>query len=109
MSISVKVIRPSGVLDGASTNQLRGEITEILSTKPDVVLINLQDITFMDSSGLGALVIALKKIRTIGGRLCICSINEQIRMLFELTSLDQIFEIYKDQNAFNEAILSGKK
>jgi anti-anti-sigma factor len=44
-----------------------------------MVLIDFQDVTFMDSSGLGALVLALKTVRAAGGKLFICSVNEQIK------------------------------
>jgi len=54
----------------------------------------------MDSSGLGALVLALKAVRMAGGRLFVCSINEQIRILFELTSMDRVFEIFETPEEF---------
>jgi anti-anti-sigma factor len=107
MSRTVKVIRPNGVLDGTKTAQFRGEINDVLNPMPDLLLVDLKEVTFMDSSGLGALVIALKKVRTKGSQLCVCSANEQIRMLFELTSLDQVFHIFENQEAFNRAVLSG--
>jgi anti-anti-sigma factor len=62
-----------------------------------MILINLQEVTFMDSSGLAALVISLKTVRSAGGRFCICSINDQVRLLFELTSMTQVFEIFGSQ------------
>ncbi|TAF22472.1 MAG: anti-sigma factor antagonist [Oscillatoriales cyanobacterium] len=92
MSPVVKIIQPSGILDG--------------TTGADVVLIDFTDVTFMDSSGLGALVLALKTVRAAGSQLVVCSINEQIRILFELTSMDRVFEIFPTRDAFNSKILS---
>ena len=94
MSPVVKIIQPSGILDGTKASQFRQEISDLVEAGADVVLIDFQDVTFMDSSGLGALVLALKTVRAAGSQLVVCSINEQIRILFELTSMDRVFEIF---------------
>ncbi|NES24112.1 MAG: STAS domain-containing protein [Symploca sp. SIO3E6] len=104
MSAVVKVVRPSGILDGTKAGQFRQEITKLVESNVDIVLIDFADVTFMDSSGLGALVLALKTVRAAGGKLFICSVNDQIRMLFELTSMDRVFEIHENREAFENAI-----
>ncbi len=107
MSLRVKIIEPTGILDSTKTNQFRGEVNEIVSNGVDVVLVDLKDVTFVDSSGLGALVVALKTVRTSGGKFYICSINEQVKILFELTSMDRVFEVYENREAFDAAVLTG--
>lgn len=109
MSSIVKVIKPSGILDGTKTNQFRQEVSGCVEEGADIILINFKDVTFMDSSGLGALVLALKTVRASGGKLFICSINEQIRMLFELTSMDRVFEIFSNQEAFETVVLKKQE
>ncbi|NET57772.1 MAG: STAS domain-containing protein [Symploca sp. SIO2E6] len=106
MSSVVKVVRPSGILDGTKAGQFRQEITKLVESNVDIVLIDFADVTFMDSSGLGALVLALKTVRAAGGKLFICSVNDQIRMLFELTSMDRVFEIHENREAFEESVAS---
>lgn len=103
-----EVVRPTGILDGTQAIQLRQQISEKLDKKTDIVLIDLQEVTFIDSSGLGALVSALKMVRTRGGKLYVCSINDQVRMLFELTSMDRVFKIYKDEYTFKNEALEKK-
>lgn len=105
MSPIVKVVQPSGILDGTKAGEFRQEISDVVENGANVVLIDFRDVTFMDSSGLGALVLALKTVRASGGKLFICSINEQVKMLFELTSMDRVFEIFANQEEFNKAIL----
>lgn len=107
MSRQVKIFQPTGILDGAKANQLRREISDAVSVGSDTVLLDLQGVTFMDSSGLGALVSSLKTVRSAGGQLYICSITNQVKMLFELTSMDRVFEIYPDQNTFSQAVLAA--
>lgn len=99
-----KVIQPAGILDSAKGSEFRQEIGEIVENGTNIVLIDFQDVTFMDSSGLGALVLALKTVRAAGGKLFICSINEQIRMLFELTSMDRVFQIFPNRDEFASTI-----
>lgn len=107
MSPVVKIVQPSGILDGTKAGQFRQEISNLVDNGANIVLIDLKEVTFMDSSGLGALVLALKTVRAAGGKLFICSINEQVKMLFELTSMDRVFEIYANRDAFNNALLSA--
>jgi anti-sigma B factor antagonist len=100
MEANIKVIQPAGVLDGTQTHQFRGELNDVVSTGASLILVDLQNVTFMDSSGLAALVTAFKTVRSTGGKLCVCSVNQQIKMLFELTSMDRVFEIFADRDAF---------
>lgn len=106
MNPVVKVVQPSGILDGTKVGQFRQEIANLVDSGVDMVLVDFQDVTFMDSSGLGALVLALKTVRAAGGKLFICSVNEQIKMLFELTSMDRVFEIFANREEFENAIVS---
>jgi anti-anti-sigma factor len=106
MSPVVKVVHPTGILDGTKAQQFREEISQLVEQKTEVVLIDFKNVTFMDSSGLGALVLALKTVRAAGGKLFICSVNDQIKMLFELTSMDRVFEIFADYDAFNRHLAS---
>lgn len=100
---TVKVVEPVGILDGTNAGQIRATINETMNDGADIILIDLSGVTFMDSSGLGGLVTALKDVRMTGGRLCVCSINDQVRILFELTSMDKVFEIYENRVAFERA------
>lgn len=104
--LKLEVVRPSGILDATQANQFRREVSYRLEKKPEILLINLQNVTFIDSSGLGALVSALKMVRMAGAKLFICSINDQVRMLFELTSMDRVFKVYPDEETFNKEVLS---
>jgi anti-anti-sigma factor len=97
MNLNVKVVQPSGLLDSTRAFQFREEINEYVANNAEIIIVDFQDVTFMDSSGLGALVMALKTVRTAGGQIFVCSINEQIRLLFELTNMDRIFDIFPNR------------
>jgi len=99
--LTTEIIEFSGILDGTRTQELRDRINQAIEQGAKTILVDLTEVTFMDSSGLGALVTALREVRAIGGKLCICSVNEQVRILFELTSMDRVFEIFRDQSDFH--------
>lgn len=104
MSQTIKHLQPSGILDSTKAGQFRDEVSALVQSGADAILIDLKDVTFIDSSGLGALVAALKTVRSAGGKLFICSINEQVRMLFELTSMDRVFEVFSSREEFEQKL-----
>ena len=71
-----------------------------MTTGVDVVLIDLQKVTFMDSSGLGGLISAQRIVQTANAQLFVCSVNNQVNMLFELTRINQLFEIFAEREEF---------
>jgi anti-anti-sigma factor len=106
MSDQVKIMQPSGRLDVTTAADFRRQVNDIasLATPPKYLLVDLEEITFMDSSGLGALVSALKSIRSSNGDMVICGANDQVQMLFELTSMTKIFKIYPTIDEFNATL-----
>jgi len=104
MNPDIKIVQPNGVLDGSEANQLRAEIDQIVQSGATCVLVDMKDITFIDSSGLGALVQSFKSARAAGAKFCVCSVSDQARMLFEITGMDQFFEIFPTQRDFHKAV-----
>ena len=106
MTLSVKVLELTGILDGIRGNELRREVSGILANGADILLIDMKEVKFIDSSGLGALVSAMQMVRNANGKLFVCSISDQVRMLFELTKMDRIFQTFTDQDEFNRQVLA---
>ncbi len=100
----IKVLKPDHVFDNQEAMGFRQKINDLLEDGVRIFLVDLKKVTFMDSSGLGALVLALKAIQAKGGRLFLMSINEQIQMLFELTNMIRTFEIVIDQADLEERL-----
>ncbi len=93
-SKTIAVVKPSGLLDGIKAPTFRQEIDTAIQTGCLRICVNLEEVTFLDSSGLGALVAALKTTRSAGGDLYLCGLNRQVQMVFELTSMDRAFQIH---------------
>jgi anti-sigma B factor antagonist len=103
MNTTVQVLAPSGILDSTQAEKIRTQVDSALSLGAKTLLMDLKDTTFVDSSGLGTLVSVLKKVRAQNCEMVVCSINPQVKMLFELTSMDRVFEIFKDREAFEKS------
>ena len=90
---------------------LRGEIdlhvspavTESLNAmtekKPERIVIDLSRATYIDSSGLAALILAMQKVEAYGGWFFLTGLHETMRSIFESSRLDQIFQIFPDVDA----------
>ena len=100
MDTTVQVLSPSGILDSTQAIAISAQVDEVLEGEAKTLLVDLKETTFVDSSGLGTLVAVLKKTREKGREMAVCSINPQVKMLFELTSMDQVFEIFENREAF---------
>lgn len=100
---TTQVFYPSRILSSANSTDLLKWVQTNLESGSNQLLINLKSVIFMDSTGLGTLVTALKMVRESGGQLSLCSLNGQARMLFEMTGMEKVFEIYNSVEEFNAA------
>jgi anti-anti-sigma factor len=90
----VVVIRFDGRLDFLSAGDARKQFADAVQDGGRRLVVDLGKVTFIDSSGLGALVGGLKSARQAGGDLRIASPSEQAKSLLKLTSLDQVFRAH---------------
>jgi anti-anti-sigma factor len=104
MNSEIKIVQPTGILNSFLAGQLCTEVDQVVDTGSKLVLIDLESVTFIDSSGLGGLVNAFKAARAAGSKVVLCSVCEQARMLLEITGMDQVFEIFPNQNEFTKAL-----
>ncbi len=87
----------TGDIDLHCATDLRGHLLETLQKKPQVLIINMTEVTFMDSSGLATLVEALQLSRRYQGKLKLVGMQNRVRSIFEISKLDSIFQIYQTQ------------
>jgi len=88
------VIRPSGHFNAANAADFQQYLTtEVTQASHDCVVIDLEQVESMDSAGLMALVHGLRVAQSLGKSFNLCSVAPSIRIIFELTQLDSVFEI----------------
>jgi anti-sigma B factor antagonist len=88
-----RIIRLTGDVDAYSSAQLRDRLTRLIDDGAESVVLDLAGLQFLDSTGLGVLVGAQKRLTQAGGELVLRSPRAGARRVFELTGLDQIFTI----------------
>ncbi len=88
------------VLDETTAHLVGRELFELVEEDGHrQMLLNLAAVEFLTSTALGKLVTLHKKLRSRGGELKICGVPPQIRVVFEITKLDTIFDILEDEAA----------
>ena len=87
------VIGVEGQLVAGNRQQLREAVTGEIERGARSFVIDFADTGYVDSAGLGALVSLSKRIREANGTLRLTNLNEDLRMLFELTRLDTLFAL----------------
>ena len=98
------VIRPRGELDLATHQELSQAITGALDAGQAHIVVDLTDTTFLDSTALGVLIGAVKRLRSRDGVLTIVNTDANIAKTFEITGLDQIFTIRPTRGEAVEAL-----
>lgn len=86
------VVAPRGRLTVTSVPSLRSTVAERIADGDRILVVDLSGTTFIDSSGLGALVSCLKSARQAGGDLRLAAPTEQVTMVLGLTHLDRILQ-----------------
>ncbi len=90
----ISVVHLGGRLDIASAAEAKRLFAETVQGGVARLIVDLAGITFIDSSGLSALVSGLRSCRQAGGDLRIAAAGEQPTAVLALTSLDQVFRLY---------------
>lgn len=103
MSHPVKVIKVCGILGHTQAKEFKQDVLDSVAAGKSEILVDFEQATFMDSSGLGALVSSLKAVNAAQGTLAICAMKKEIRMLLELADVIQFFPIFADQAEFVQA------
>jgi len=88
------VVEVRGEIDVYTAPVLREELTSLVDAQRTNLVVDLTQVSFMDSTGLGVLVGGLKKVRTLGGDLSLVIDQETILKVFRITALTQVFSIH---------------
>ncbi|MEE8380069.1 MAG: STAS domain-containing protein [Gammaproteobacteria bacterium] len=90
----VVVLELGGQIDMKCSPKVKDKFKEIFQDKPRVIVVDMTEVEFMDSSGLATLVGALKWCSVNGGELRLAGLAKGVRSIFEICRLETIFQIY---------------
>jgi anti-sigma B factor antagonist len=83
-------------IDAAVADDFRAEIARIAQGGSRKILLDLSEVTFVDSSGLGSIIACLKQLGP-DGDLAVCGAHDSVGNLFRLTRMDKVFRIFPTQ------------
>ncbi|MCU0847854.1 MAG: STAS domain-containing protein [Spirochaetes bacterium] len=92
-----KIIEVSGEVDLYNVSELKKALFSITDGNYHSVIVDLKNVNYMDSSGIGALVAGQKKMRAHNGRFGLMNIHEDVLNILRLATLDKFFKIYDSE------------
>ncbi len=99
----VTLVVPTGDLDMGTADQMKRTLSDLVEKGQSKLVMDLTGVAYVDSSGLGALVAAMKQARAVGGNLKLCGLQEDVRSIFEMTRLIKVMAVHSDRQ---EAVAS---
>lgn len=101
----LKVIKPENPINASNSQEFQQQLlAEISAEGVSLVVVNMERVEYVDSAGLMALVSGMDLARSLGKRLMVCNISTAVRMVFEISQLDEAFEILDGNEVVEAAI-----
>jgi len=85
-------------LDAHNSSELKTQMLSLFDEGKNNLVVDLQDVRFVDSSGLGSLVSGFKNASARNGNLKLSGLQPQVKSMFELTRLHRVFEIFPESD-----------
>ena len=97
---NVTVIDVAGRITlGEGSSALRETLRDLVAKNQNKILLNLADVTYIDSSGIGELVSGYTTVTNTGGSLKLLNLNKRVKDLLQITKLYTVFEVHEDEAA----------
>ena len=93
-----KIIEVTGEVDLYNVSELKKALFSITDGSNQSVVVDMKNVNYMDSSGIGALVAGQKKMRTHNGKFALINIHEDVLNILKLATLDRFFTIYENED-----------
>ena len=110
MKIDVRTIGDAKILDcsgkitlGEGTMSIRNTVRDLLNSGSKKIILNLAEITYIDSAGIGELVSTYTTVVNNGGRLKLLNLTKKIHQLLTITKLLTVFETFDNEEAALES------
>jgi anti-sigma B factor antagonist len=95
----VAVIALYGDLDFGAAEQVKRAINDVIERGQSRIVVDLAGVSYIDSSGLGAVVITMKRARAVGGDLRLCGLQEDVQASLAMTGLIKQIAVHADREA----------
>ena len=99
LPVSKNVLPLEGEIDLHVSLRVSQKLAEIIRPKPSQLVVDLSRVTYIDSSGLAALIQGMRDVEDYGGRFALAGVQENVLSIFEIARLDKVFLIYPHVDA----------
>ena len=96
MAAQPKIIPLEGEIDLHVSPRISATLNAAVKAKPRNLVVDMGSVSYIDSSGLAVLIEAMQKVEKYGGKFALAGLQENVKPIFEIARLDQVFQIYPD-------------
>ena len=93
------VLPLEGEIDLHVSSNVAASLQMMTEKKPKQLIVDLARVSYIDSSGLAALIEGMQNVQEYGGKFALANLQEPVRTIFEIARLDQVFRIFPDVDA----------
>ena len=94
IGMSPEVLTLSGEIDLNERPHVAAQLDPLINRKLPAIVIDLAAVAYVDSSGLALFIDALQRVQAYGGQLVLSGLRDNVKMVFEIARLDQVFRIF---------------
>ncbi len=91
------VLSLEGEIDLHASPRVKEQLEPLIARKPPRLVIDLSQVSYIDSSGLALFIETLQRIQAYGGKFALCGLGPSVRNIFDISRLDQVFTIFPDR------------
>lgn len=99
LPVEPNVLPLEGEIDLHVSPRVAESLASIIEQKPARVVVDLSKVTYLDSSGLAVLIEGMQNVEGYGGKFCLAGLQDNVRPIFEIARLDQVFIIFPHVDA----------
>jgi anti-anti-sigma factor len=103
---NVTLVTLNGRLDATTSSAVKEFLQRLINRGSRMIVVNLQNVPFIDSSGLVALVSGLRLAKENDGRLALCAAQSQAQLVFRLTMLDRVIPVHATTAEAKQSLIS---
>jgi anti-sigma B factor antagonist len=90
------VLPLEGEIDLHVSPHIAASLAAMIDEKPQQLVVDLTKVSYIDSSGLAVLIEGMQNVESYGGKFALAGLQENVRPIFEIARLDQVFRIFPD-------------
>jgi anti-anti-sigma factor len=94
---NVRILNLEGRLDTNSSTKLEEALMGTIENGAKKILVNMEKLSFISSSGLRILLMAGKKVKSTNGKLVLCSLQDQVKEVFDVAGFTMLFPIFQSR------------